>query len=336
MVTRTDASEGGVSHWYCFARCQTCCTLSRLEQIELFRSVFETRKRIFFFNFCFFFEFPPPGQAHQVRDGSLAPSSLATINQYNQMSQNVGYFQLQGKFSHLGATHDFTRCISQLPATLGRASNRTAVDSGYIHVGDCKSISKNNATITFDGKRGVFLLHVLGKNRVLINGKTVENGSEPVPLYNKTAVRMGNATSSDNNSKFYFLLPLDKPKETTSELCLEVTQEYVRAGQGEELTVRMITEQIHRKYPFFAADDQQKILTRKISGFLNRNPAFDRQQQTDELNAKYGKKLVVYKWVGGDGRNHTSAGKKRGATSGESGSGESSTKRAKTGIGDVL
>jgi hypothetical protein len=253
------------------------------------------------------------------------------------MSQIVGYFQLQGKFSHQGATHDFSRCICHLPATLGRANNRNAVDPSYVHVGDCKSISKNNATIEFDGKRGLFLLTVLGKNRVLVDGKTVENGSEPVPLYNKTAIRMGNATSSDNNSKFYFLLPLDKPKETTSELCLEVTQEFVRAGQGHELTGRMFKEQIHRKYPFFAADDQQKVLTRKISGFLNRNPAFERQQQTDELNVKYGKKIIIYRWVGGDqGIQDVSAGKKRAAPYGDSGVGGSATKKHAKISDDIL
>ena len=94
----------------------------------------------------------------------------------------VGYFKLEGKFTFQGATHDFTRCVSELPATLGRAKN---ADPSYINVGDCKSISKQNATIAFDGKRGLFLLTVLGKNRVVVNGQTVTNGDPPVALHNR-------------------------------------------------------------------------------------------------------------------------------------------------------
>jgi hypothetical protein len=52
----------------------------------------------------------------------------------------TGYFKLEGKFTHLKATHDFSRCISHLPATLGRAKGRSAEDPGYVHIGDCKSI----------------------------------------------------------------------------------------------------------------------------------------------------------------------------------------------------
>ena len=239
----------------------------------------------------------------------------------------TGYFKLEGKFTHLKATHDFSRCISHLPATLGRAKGRSAEDPGYVHIGDCKSISKKNATITFDGHRGLFVLTVLGKNRVLVNGQSITNGSEPVPLHNKSAIRMGSANGSDNNSKFYFLLPLDRPTQTTAQLCLEVADEYTRAGQQNELTGRMVTEQIQRKYPFFAAADELKILTRKVYSYCKRQKAFERLPSTEELKIKYGKKVIVYRYVsvlegvGGEG----GAGSEDGGSSGSSGSSSSSS-----------
>ena len=177
----------------------------------------------------------------------------------------TGFFKLEGKFAFAGATHDFARVITTLPTTLGRAKN---ADTDYVHIGDCKSISKKNAQIHYDGSRGLFLLTVLGKNRVIVNGKNVVSGDAPVPLLNKTAIRMGSAVSDDNSSKFYFLLPLVEPKDGTAQLVVEVAREMERAGIGHEITTRLVTEQLQLKYPFYASAVQTKLLTRKVYSFM--------------------------------------------------------------------
>lgn len=64
--------------------------------------------------------------------------------------------------------------------------------------------------------------------------KSFTKDDEPVVLVNKTAVRMGSQQNS--NSKFYFLLPLEQPKESVAKLCMEVAKELIRAGQENEIT----------------------------------------------------------------------------------------------------
>jgi hypothetical protein len=239
-------------------------------------------------------------------------------------SPTVGYFKIAGKFSFQGNTHDFERICSTLPATLGRAKK---ADPGYINVGDCKSISKQNASITFDGERGLFVLTVLGKNRVVVDGISVTNGDPPVPLYNKSAIRMGSAISNDNSSKFYFLLPLEKPKESSSVLCLEVAKEFANAGMKNEITTKLVTEQIQRKYPFYEADDQCKLLTRKVYCFLKRHSAFQRVTPTEELTAKYGKKVIFFSF---SEESSTNSSKKKRSASTEEDNGRVSPKKKRS------
>ena len=238
----------------------------------------------------------------------------------------TGYFKLTGKFTVAEASHDFTRTCSNLPATLGRSTVRST-EPGYIHIGDCKSISKNNATISYDTQRCLFLLTVLGKNKVIVNGKSFTKDDEPVVLVNKTAVRMGSQQNS--NSKFYFLLPLEQPKESVAKLCMEVAKELIRAGQENEITGRLVTEQLKLKYPFYAAEDQSKGITRKVTGYLKRQASFERRDSTEELIQKYGKKVVVYRW--NEDVSKIGKGKKRtlSTTSEDGEDGEGSSKRAR-------
>lgn len=122
----------------------------------------------------------------------------------------AGFAKIQGE--------DFEYYVQSYSVMLGRNSKKATVDLDLAGKTEAKgegdgpggmNISRSHARIFYDFQLKGFMLEVLGKNGVLVNGDLKAQGSPPAPLVSQDLLQVG-------DRKFYFLLPAP-PKERTSE-----------------------------------------------------------------------------------------------------------------------
>ena len=239
-------------------------------------------------------------------------------------AEPLAYAKLFGKFSNKDQSpHDFTRYVDNLPCVLGRSKERKKeVRGGYVHIGDSKTISREAARIDYDKQLSGFTLCVTGKSSVLVDGRQYTKEDPPVLLRNESAIRIGGGVAQ-GMSRFYFLLPLDKPPRKLNDLFLMVAKELDRAGLF-KVSGRAVANALRDKYPYYGAEEQFKTLPRRAVAFMTKKKdLFEKSGQQGRTN------LFRYigegaKSVGASGSSSSSSG--GGSNSGADLDGESESK----------
>ena len=195
------------------------------------------------------------------------------------------YAKLEGKFQNKDQTvHQFVRYIDALPATLGRSREPRSQEQGgsYFHVGDSKTISREAVRITFDRENTCFLLEVTGKSSVLVDGKPYTKDDSPAMLHNMSAIKIGQG-SSQGMSRFYFLLPLDKPKINLGNLFVLIAKELHRAGKT-MLSGRALACAVKNKFPFYGTNKEFATLPRRAVNFMAKSKLFEKRGMKGRSN----------------------------------------------------
>ena len=202
--------------------------------------------------------------------------------------------------------------------------NNTTQTGGYLHIGDSKTISRTAATIDYDKRLANFTLRVTGKSSVLVNGKPYTQSDKPVPLSNGYAVRIG-ASLAQGMSRFYFLLPLDKPNGKLNELFLRIAMELDRAGMR-KLSGRDIANAVRDKWPYYGAEAEFTSLPRRAVAYMTKSKKlFEKNGQQGRTN--------LFRYIGegaSSGAGSSSSSSSGGGGSGGGGGGDSESKTTAT------
>ena len=207
---------------------------------------------------------------------SASSASSASSSEASSSKVKIAYAKLEGKFVNKDQTvHEFVRYIDALPATLGRSREpRPQEKGGYFHIGDSKNISREAVRISYDLKNTSFMLEVMGKSSVVVDGKAYSKDDPPAVLKNMSAIRIGQG-SSQGTSRFYFLLPLDKPKTPLGNLIIMVAEELNRAG-NKKFTGRAVASAVKDKYPFYGSEGELSTLPRRAVNFMKKSSQFEK------------------------------------------------------------
>ena len=112
-------------------------------------------------------------------------------------------------------------------------------------------------------------------------------------LRNKSAVRIGVGKSS-GMSRFYFLLPYDKPHLKLPELYKLTAEEFHRAGV-EKISGRALANALGDKFPYYSSESMFKSLPRRAVMFMSKSDLF-------EKNGQQGRSNLFATWGGRQGR----------------------------------
>jgi hypothetical protein len=157
----------------------------------------------------------------------------------------------------LGQTGDddmITKFITSYPVKLGRTKEE-GEEQNRIQIGTSKSISREHAEIDWNPDTGHFEIKCLGKNGITVNQMLYKPDNVPAKLTQHSAVKIG-------DSRFYILLPKEKPKQTVLELVIEAAKLMTKEGHSPQFTVREFTEKVAKEYEFYRGKDQKSSFER--------------------------------------------------------------------------
>ena len=188
----------------------------------------------------------------------------------------------------LGKTGDnemIKKFITNYPVKLGRTKEDG--EECRIQIGTSKSISREHAVIDWNPDNGSFEIKCLGKNGITVNQMLYKPDNIPAPLKQHSAIKIG-------DSRFYFLLPKERPKQTVLELVVEGAQTMKAEGHAGKFTVREFTDWIAQKYDFYNSKEQKVMLERTARSAITSTKGLSTFKKHELI--KEGGKGKIVKW----------------------------------------
>ena len=201
--------------------------------------------------------------------------------------------------------------VRAYPVKLGRTKEQEG-EYGHIQIGSSKSISRVHAEIDWNGENKCFEIKCLGKNGITVDQMLYKPDNIPAKLKQNSAIKIG-------GSRFYFLLPKQKPKMPVIDMLTEAARKLIEEDKSlkeKGFTVKELAKYVTTRYDYYNTKEQKSSFERTARNLLDKHAKSngDKFSKKDSNTEGGGRKVIrfVYKMPGDTTTN--SSGKKRAAS----------------------
>ena len=178
------------------------------------------------------------------------------------MSENeTAYCKLHGKQEDGSVLVKFVR---KYPVILGRTKEEEG-EYGHIQIGSSKSISRQHAEIDWNRDSKCFEMKCLGKNGITVDQMLYKAENIAAKLKQNSAIKIG-------GSRFYFLLPKQKPKARVIDMLEAAAIALAKedpAYKEKGFTVKELSTWVTSHYEYYTSKEQKSNFERSARTTLN-------------------------------------------------------------------
>ncbi len=212
----------------------------------------------------------------------------------NKPENGTAYCKLHGKEENGDIIVKFVR---HYPVTLGRTKEQEG-EYGHIQIGSSKSISRQHAEIDWNAETKCFEIKCLGKNGITVDQMLYKPDNIPAKLKQTSAIKIG-------GSRFYFLLPKEKPKMPVIEMLETAAISMLKQDKSLEttgFTVKQLAKWVTTTYDYYTTKEQKSNFERSARTVLTSRKGGEKFEKNDTSVDGQPKKLIrfVYKMSAGN------------------------------------